>query len=1076
MGVAPSRISVFANRWLLGLDSGTNSLGWAAFRLSDEGRPVRLLDGGVRLFEWGRDNKSKESLDSVRGQARRGRRRLRARSWRRDRLADLLRAKGVEPPDPVPVNVWALRAQAASGPTAGPDLAACLMHMARHRGFKSVRLGAELSVEQLRAAKEEQTRWDGYDIVLRQDMAAAGLATIGQLFALRLEPGGAGFVRARQGEGTVPSRRLVREEFECIRAVQGEALLAADAWSEIADLIFDQRPLGEPKRGRCTEFPEDERLPKAMPSAQRLMVRQTVANLRVAAPRMLARPRMLEASEYSALAELLDRGGTHTWPGLRTKVLKLAKQMRFTVETEKTAGAPKAASKRTRGDVTAEVLRPLLPGWDAMALDQRDALVTRMLRLRQDRRALARIAAECDVPADRHEEFADVVQFGLPRGTIAYGAKAVALLLERLGPEVAFHEACEQAFGHRHGEQRVELLPELPDYTTVLPGGRIRNVSVHIALGEIRKVVNALIHRYGRPHRVIIETTRELKAGAERLREISSEQAKRENENREADAEIAEAMKGAAEQASIGRTERLRRRFLFKRQSDLCPYCGRRLGFTDLFGAGIAVDHVVPHSLGGPNDNSNRVVAHRECNDLKRDKTPWQAFHGTDRWPAVEDFLDRLPKGNDGLKRRFGSDAIGVDDDEFLARQDRDTSYIARVALAYLKHVATDVVATRGYHTAYLRSVWELPKGREDQRHHFVDAAVIACTDRSIIKWLNTLHARHGGLPRTDEVEVQLPYPDFSTELWRRHGRLWPSIRPDHNLPQHGSRSTTFGELHNAQLFGIVEVGDGLVRRTRRRSPDDLFRVGGKPAGDKEVEAAIGSFVSEKFRNRFRKVLARLKAERPEAKLAELAMAAAKDTEFGPRGIGKIACFVEDENPRPRSELRLVRRGDHQAVVETSGNAWLEIRRISKGKAKKEAWAGHTVTRFDAAGRSRPSEPGSTEASDLVMILRRRDTVAWEQDGRIEFGWVKVIKSDGGRFFVWPLRVAETVDPKKAAQIGDGLHQQPLLRWALAEHTRLGIRDRDGRSFTAETFRAAKGRKVTVNILGRIRDPGGREN
>ena len=39
----------------LGLDVGTNSIGWAAVRLDDNDAPCGLLDVGVRIFPDGRE-------------------------------------------------------------------------------------------------------------------------------------------------------------------------------------------------------------------------------------------------------------------------------------------------------------------------------------------------------------------------------------------------------------------------------------------------------------------------------------------------------------------------------------------------------------------------------------------------------------------------------------------------------------------------------------------------------------------------------------------------------------------------------------------------------------------------------------------------------------------------------------------------------------------------------------------------------------------------------------------------------------------------------------------------------------
>ena len=59
----------------LGLDLGTNSIGWCLLDLNDSGDPVSIFRTGVRIFNDGRDPKSLGSLKATRREARSARRR-----------------------------------------------------------------------------------------------------------------------------------------------------------------------------------------------------------------------------------------------------------------------------------------------------------------------------------------------------------------------------------------------------------------------------------------------------------------------------------------------------------------------------------------------------------------------------------------------------------------------------------------------------------------------------------------------------------------------------------------------------------------------------------------------------------------------------------------------------------------------------------------------------------------------------------------------------------------------------------------------------------------------------------------
>ena len=49
-------------KYRLGLDLGTNSIGWAVYSLDTSEEPLELVDLGVRIFSDGRDPKTKEPL------------------------------------------------------------------------------------------------------------------------------------------------------------------------------------------------------------------------------------------------------------------------------------------------------------------------------------------------------------------------------------------------------------------------------------------------------------------------------------------------------------------------------------------------------------------------------------------------------------------------------------------------------------------------------------------------------------------------------------------------------------------------------------------------------------------------------------------------------------------------------------------------------------------------------------------------------------------------------------------------------------------------------------------------------
>jgi 5-methylcytosine-specific restriction endonuclease McrA len=64
----------------------------------------------------------------------------------------------------------------------------------------------------------------------------------------------------------------------------------------------------------------------------------------------------------------------------------------------------------------------------------------------------------------------------------------------------------------------------------------------------------------------------------------------------------------------------LSNRILFRRDQNLCMYCGKEFADRDL-----SCDHIIPTSRGGRNTWVNVVAACKRCNHYKQDRTPEEA-------------------------------------------------------------------------------------------------------------------------------------------------------------------------------------------------------------------------------------------------------------------------------------------------------------------------------------------------------------------------------------------------------------------------------------------------------------------
>lgn len=320
----------------LGLDLGTNSIGWAAVELADE-EPCGLLDMGVRIFPDGRDARG-EASNAVERRVARGQRRRRDRYLtRRERLMQALVECGLMPADKderkklESLNPYQLRARALDdGPLPPYELGRALFHLNQRRGFKSNRkaVGDEQEASQMLAAINE----------LRQRIEESGVRTLGEYLARRHERGDA--VRARPETGLRADRAMYEAEFDQIRMAQERHhRLNAAEWDNLRATILFHRRLRPVDPGWCQFEAREPRAARALPSFQKFRMLQEVNNLRVQAGAEPERP--LSASERKFALERLRDGRdinlTRPTGLLKALTFNLAAGGRKTIKGDETA-------------------------------------------------------------------------------------------------------------------------------------------------------------------------------------------------------------------------------------------------------------------------------------------------------------------------------------------------------------------------------------------------------------------------------------------------------------------------------------------------------------------------------------------------------------------------------------------------------------------------------------------------------------------------------------------------------------------------------------------------------------------
>lgn len=987
----------------LGLDVGTNSIGWALIN-TDTGR---IIDLGSRIFSDGRDPKSGASLAVDRRDARAARRRRDRYLGRRSAFLETLISHGLMPENADEAKLvevkdpYDLRARALDERLEPHEIGRALFHLNQRRGFRSNRK-AERGRKETEDGKIE-TGAKALDAAMKD----AGARTLGEFLngreTKRVRMGG-----ENQSYDFYPQRRHVEAEFGEIwnaQAPHHPGLLTEETRAALHRILFFQRDLKDQEVGKCTfagwnGVPDDERrLAKAHPLFQERRLYEEVNNLKIVSPG--AADRDLTLAQRDALILKLRSTRKSSFSALG-KLIKLDDGERFNKESE------------TRKDILGDEVRAELADkkrfgdrWGFLDLDEQLKIIDRIQNEENPEVLLDWLKAEYGLD---EEAAVAVGKARLPEGYGRFGETATRRLIEALKAGVVTYDKAAQAAGFHHSDLRTgEVWDRLPYYgqiltTEIAPGkaeygdenerrfGKITNPTVHIGLRQLEKLINAVIAVHGRPDEIVVELARELKLNEEEKKKHEA------RIRRDTAAAVARGEKLEAE----GIPDNGANRMVLRMWEELnpsnpldrrCPYCGEVIGIRALFSGEADVDHIIPYSQSLDDSAGNKIVAHRSCNRAKGNKTPYEKWgHDEARWEIISAQVARMHRSK---QWRFGPGARErlEKDGGFEARQLTDTQYLSRATAKYLSALYTPdegrrVYALPGRMTAMLRRVWGLnsllpdhnyvenahsnaPKNRLDHRHHTIDGVVAAVTDIGLMQRIATAagRAEEKELDRIFE-ELAPPWPTFRDDLKDRLARVTVSHKPDHGRKGRPSpnRDVTAGRLHNDTAYGFTgEVAaDGKTPIVVHRVPFASLKPGdiADPTRipDEALRNALFAATRDLSGKPYDQALARFAKEHPIFK-----------------GIRRV---------RVREALNVIairdKEGRPYKGYKGDSNARYDVWRLPDGK-----WVADIVSMFDAhrpdSGDRRPHP-----AAKKVLSLRQNDLLAVERDGETQI--LRVVK------------------------------------------------------------------------------------
>lgn len=1125
----------------LGIDIGTNSLGWCVFDLDKSGRPRGIRRMGVRICSDGRDPQSGTSLAMER-RLPRGQRRRRDRFL--DRRADLMAAlvrHGLMPKDKDErkklerLDPYELRAKGLDEELPLHHFGRAIFHLNQRRGFKSNRK-TDKSADPDKA-KEAAGMKDAIGI-LERAINESGCHTLGNYLYSTARKGRT--VRGRK-DGTVepmltvrarphaakggrnaydfyPSRAMYEQEFDALWAAQAarHPELTPEAREEIRDILFFQRPLKPVDPGKCALDLTDKRAPLALPIVQQFRILQELANLRLENPLQQTVRRLTLAERDKLFAELRSKEKM-SFTQIR-KALKLDSVIKINLEDQRRPELKGDGVSKRLADETC-----FGAGWYDLPESQQAEIVNALLDEPEEAKVVAKAMSDWRLGEAQARAISAVP---LPDGYGRVGLKALRKIVPIMlsesdteGGPLHYSEAAERA-GYDHSDRRTgEIFDEMPYYGEVLSNyvaeikspnasadekahGRIANPTVHIGLNQLRKLVNALIREYGKPDEVVVELARDLKLNAEEKERLKKEQTENKKKN---DAR----REKLAELGMLNRSDGILRLRLWEELGDnpadrRCLYTGEQISVERLFSDAVEIEHILPFQDMLDDSPANLTVSMRYANRAKGKRSPHAAFHDSPEiaghrydWDAIVKRAASLP----GNKRwRFQADAIdlvrnralrdltrakgllpkeALDDIErsgaFLARHLIDTAYLARVARQYLWtgcDKPDNVWVIPGRLTEFIRRKWGLnkllygnrpdpdddtsqgqaPKRRDDHRHHAIDAFVVGLTDRSLLQRVSTAAGR--AQERTIE-DMPEPWENFRDDLKAWLDRMVISFKPEHGAQ---------GRLHEETAYGIVKHPDkeGGATLVYRKALDglnanEIERIRDKTLRQKLKDKLGALLFDDSLLDAANETLKQAKRGRDPAAIAEAATnvkklkdlknsqkkSAAKDLktalgEFGKEhGIRHVRLLKTEASFIPIADAN----GQAYKAVSAGDNQCVEIYARPDG-----TWGSEVITVFHANQRNHaPRWRSDVADARHVAIFHKDDLVRLQVDGmertmRVVSIWEKY------------LQLAGHIDTNLAERYRSG-----EFKWTFANY---------------EKLREQRVRKITVDVLGRVHDPG----
>ena len=776
--------------YILGLDIGITSIGWAVIESDQDGKPFKIADLGVRIFKAAEQPKTGASLALPRRSARSLRRRLWRKAHRKERIKLLLDKVGLISKENLEKlfsassfekDVYTLRSEGLDRKLNNEEWARVLYHLAQRRGYRSSSKAEEADTKNdagklLKAVKNNSDK-----------MAQNNFRTVREMFCkdnsdLFQVKDGSGHVIGRKTHNTsgvydlTVARIFIEEEAHKLFAAQrqfGNAFATESIENEYCEILLSQRhfsdgPGGERTfkfdlRGNCTFEKDELRAFKACYTFEFFKLLQDINHLRIIPEYRKGsnkQTRSLTPEERQKIIDLCLKSPDVKFSKLR-KELKLEDDELFNrvnYDVKKKKSKKKDAEEQPEEQLTPEQQRTKC---------EEAAKFTQMQSYHEMRKALDKVAKGTisKFSHDKLDEIGEILslykaddkrrerleQIGLSNEEIeallpltftkAGNLSLIAMrkLIPYLEQGLTYDKACEIVYSDHRAQYKGERMPLLSFGKLKEEGAldSVNNPVVLRAIAQTFKVVNAIIRRYGSPQAIHIELARDMKRNFTDRQDIKKKQDSNWSYNDKIREKVEELKGSAATGQDIVKMK------LYEEQDGYCLYSGKQLDIRRLFEVGYAeVDHIVPYSKCFDDSYNNKVLVFSSENQRKGNRLPLEYMLAEGDEDKLDDYVTLVEARikNTRKKQRLLKPCLTAEDsNDWKERNLTDTQYITKAVADILRNylafkedspfIKKPVRSINGAVTDQVRKRLGLQKHREEgDLHHAMDAAVIAVT------------------------------------------------------------------------------------------------------------------------------------------------------------------------------------------------------------------------------------------------------------------------------------------------------------------------------------------------------------